>query len=1037
MVKKVISLILTGIVLFSSIPVSPVLANANETDPIILYVANDGTEEFRTFQEVVAKVKEINTTNKTRPIIVNFRAGEYFLDDTIKMDASHSGYENAPVTYQAYNNEKVTFVGGKVISKNNITKVTNENVLNRIIDQNARTKIMVIDYSDFDVEFQPLMDNLKKSRGAPAVYIGETALSPARYPNKTSDNPYVKTLSDDYTGYEYEGDLVKSKITFVDRENRADLWSDGALDNAYVHGFLHYSWMDDMASVKSFDKETKEFDIGWNEFGAYSDNNFYFLNILDEIDMPGESYNDLDNKKIYFYPTDDYQASDVYVSTLEKTMVDASNLNYVTFKGLDFKYTRGMFFSLGGNNLTIDNCEVAHNSTGAISISGTNNTVKNSHVYDNANGGISMYGGDRNSSWDANNLIENNKIHDNANRQSMAYVAAVGAYSMGLVIRNNEIYNSPHLLISIGSVNDITIENNEIHHGVSDGSDMGAIYYEGDLAILGLEIRYNYFHHNGNNYGGDYGQQAIFADNGTITPHVHHNIFYNGLDNGNTAIKANGAQFGLVENNIFAGYKWPTYFQSWGNSQYVQTNWFLPLHSVPTYNGIGTYNKLTTGRDNLFREEFLSRYSVDSFYANAFYDYFNAGHREAMLEIESNSIEEWWKESELAADLLVVVDQVLTPEEAARVRTIHPKQVDQANMTKLGMAMLTKYGAENAQKLYEDAVKELEASVSANLKVYAEEHAPQRSNIFKGNVLVGANIHSNGAAVNDNGTETYTYHDKTGILDSGNSIFIEYANDFTLTDEGLEEVRKTNPAFENILMENIGYKEPKTEEPSSPSQGGGGGGGGGSKPITPSPSPVPSPIPSPLPSPKPPKPLMFTDISANQWFFNSVNYVYQNGLMVGMTDTEFEPNRKATRAMIANILWRLESDDDVALDSLFKDVDKNAWHAKGIAWAKNSGLITGYEDGEFRPNGEITRQELATIIARYLKFKGEQNNINGAAEFLDIDGIAPWAKESCLFLKSNGVMQGREGNIFDPKAQTTRAETAQLLTNLNKLLPRN
>jgi hypothetical protein len=813
MVKKVVALVLIGIIIFSVIPIATILAVITETDPIILYVANDGSESFSTFGQVVAKVKEINKTNKTRPIIVNFRAGEYFLDENIKMDASHSGYENAPVTYQAYKNEKVTFIGGKKISKDNISKVTDTSILNRIIDNNAKTKLMVIDYSSYGVKLLPLMDkDNKKSRGAPAVYIGETALSPARYPNKESDNPYVKTLSDNYAGYEYEGDLVKSKISFVDRENRAELWSDEALDDAYVHGFLHYSWMDDMASIKSFDKTTKEFDIGWNEFGAYNNNNFYFLNILDEIDMPGESYNDLENKKIYFYPTDDYETADVYVSTLEKTMLELDKTNNVVFKNLEFKYTCGYLIHLmTTNNVTIDNCTIAHNSTTAMSVGGTNNTVKNSHVYDNANGGITMFGGDRGTFWDGNNLIENNKIHDNANRLSMAYVPAVGAYSMGLVIRNNEIYNNPHQLISIGSTNDITIEYNEIYNGVSDGSDMGAIYYEGDLAILGIEIRYNYFHHNGNNYGGDYGQQAIFADNGTITPHIHHNIFYNGLGNSNTAIKANGAQFGLIENNIFAGYKWPTYFQSWGNSEMIQTNWFLPVHSVPTYNGIGTYNKLTTGNNNIYREEFLSRYADSSFYASSFYDYFSAKHREAMLEIESNSIKNWWVESALAKELLEVVDKALEPADAAKVREMHPKQVDQAMMMKLSVAMLNKYGAEDAQKLYEDAVKELEASVSAKLVEYAVKYAPQRSNIFKGNVLVGANIHANGNAVNDNGTEMNTYHRNTEILDSGNSMFIEYGKDFTLTSEGLEEVRKTNPGFENILVDKIGYKEPDVE----------------------------------------------------------------------------------------------------------------------------------------------------------------------------------------------------------------------------------
>jgi hypothetical protein len=175
--------------------------------------------------------------------------------------------------------------------------------------------------------------------------------------------------------------------------------------------------------------------------------------------------------------------------------------------------------------------------------------------------------------------------------------------------------------------------------------------------------------------------------------------------------------------------------------------------------------------------------------------------------------------------------------------------------------------------------------------------------------------------------------------------------------------------------------------------------------------------------------MNFNDVARDKWYYDAVNYAYQNSLLVGMTDIDFEPDRKLSRAMITTILWRLEDEPQVQSNESFKDIARDSWYSKGVLWAEKNGIIFGYEDGEFRADREITREEVVTIIARYISFKDIKTAAK-AENFADNSKISYWAKDSVKLLKTLNVINGREGNEFDPKANTTRAETAQLLMNM-------
>jgi hypothetical protein len=189
-------------------------------------------------------------------------------------------------------------------------------------------------------------------------------------------------------------------------------------------------------------------------------------------------------------------------------------------------------------------------------------------------GGISMSGGDRVSLTSGENVIQNCVIHD-FNRSLETYKPAIWAESVGMVIRNNTFYNATHQVIKIFT-NNARILNNEFYHCCTEASDMGVIYFGQDPTMLGMEIGYNYFHENGNLYGG-IGQFAIYIDDGSAGAYIHHNLFHNATPV-DPAIRLHGAQYSRIEGNLFSDVDSAVFNAHWpGEDAVKQYEWLLWL----------------------------------------------------------------------------------------------------------------------------------------------------------------------------------------------------------------------------------------------------------------------------------------------------------------------------------------------------------------------------------------------------------------------------------------------------------------------------
>lgn len=179
--------------------------------------------------------------------------------------------------------------------------------------------------------------------------------------------------------------------------------------------------------------------------------------------------------------------------------------------------------------------------------------------------------------------------------------------------------------------------------------------------------------------------------------------------------------------------------------------------------------------------------------------------------------------------------------------------------------------------------------------------------------------------------------------------------------------------------------------------------------------------------PEPEEPAMpFTDVNENDWFYDVVLYAYDNGLMTGVSATEFAPNQTTTRGMIVSMLARLEGVTS-AESAGFTDVAESDWYATAVNWAASVGVVNGYEDDTFRPNAPITREQMAAILYNYADYKGYDVSARAdLSDYADAASISSWAEDVLAWANAEGLINGMTATTIDPQGATTRAQTAAM-----------
>lgn len=173
----------------------------------------------------------------------------------------------------------------------------------------------------------------------------------------------------------------------------------------------------------------------------------------------------------------------------------------------------------------------------------------------------------------------------------------------------------------------------------------------------------------------------------------------------------------------------------------------------------------------------------------------------------------------------------------------------------------------------------------------------------------------------------------------------------------------------------------------------------------------------------------FVDVASNAWFADSVAYVYENGLMNGVSDSTFAPYSNTTRGMIVTILWRMNGQTAPLYPCQFADVANGSYYELAIAWAAENGIVTGYSETEFKPDADITREQLAAILYRYAQYKGYDVSVGDNTNILsytDAMTISEYAIPAMQWACGAGLINGIDGAL-QPAGYANRAQTASIL----------
>lgn len=177
----------------------------------------------------------------------------------------------------------------------------------------------------------------------------------------------------------------------------------------------------------------------------------------------------------------------------------------------------------------------------------------------------------------------------------------------------------------------------------------------------------------------------------------------------------------------------------------------------------------------------------------------------------------------------------------------------------------------------------------------------------------------------------------------------------------------------------------------------------------------------------------FSDVDDNAWYAEAVDYCSEKGYFKGTSESTFSPEQSMDRSMIVTVLHRREGSPEPQTPASFEDVSADTWYTDAVAWAAENGIVFGYEDGSFRPEKPVTREEIMAFFQRYVVYLGKTattDDLRIYQSFLDTSSVADWSRPAVQWCTSVGIICGSNGYIA-PSSVSTRAQIASVLMRLD------
>ncbi|OGV89744.1 MAG: hypothetical protein A3K19_04975 [Lentisphaerae bacterium RIFOXYB12_FULL_65_16] len=499
-------------------------------------------------------------------IVVEVLGGRYELTAPVVLTAEDSGPAEAPIVFQGRPGAEVRISGGKIVT--GWQPVTDPAILERL-DPVARGKVFQADLkaqgvtefgdlgldaawelqlwlSKIDGQGEDAMGSTYASVGKKVsprleVFLNDTPMDISRWPNEgfIKIEAVLGSTERDVRGwkscvegiFQYEGDRPRRWVGEKD---------------AWVLGYWGRDWALQRHKIKTLDPEKRVIAVEppYHTYGYHKGQWFCGLNLLCEIDRPGEWYIDREAGILYLWPTDSLDKSTVEVSMASGlfTLTDAS---YVTIRGLLLEAARGTAVAItGGEQCRVIGCTFRNLGNHAVTVfNGKEHGVIGCDMYGMGGGGIYLVGGDRKELTPAGHFAENNHIHHYA-RWDRMYRPGIFMSGVGLRASHNLIHDAPHSAILFGG-NDHLFEYNEIHNVCQESHDCGAIYAGRSWTLRGHVMQYNYIHHLAGKDGG--ACNGIYLDDLFSSATIQGNVFYQVL----RPVFIGGGRDNIVQDNVF------------------------------------------------------------------------------------------------------------------------------------------------------------------------------------------------------------------------------------------------------------------------------------------------------------------------------------------------------------------------------------------------------------------------------------------------------------------------------------------------------
>ncbi len=542
--------------------------------------------------------------------------GTYELTRTFEILGADGGIEDAPIVYSAVEGEEVRISGGKNIPADAFGPVTGPAATRRI-QKKALPHILQADLKALGItdygEIRRIGHGHPVSPAPLEVFWNDTVMQVARYPNEGGIPMGEVTEPGSVPRI---GDYSNRPGRFLYTDPRHEAWA-GAPE-VWIQGFFHYGWSDDMIEVASIDTVKKEITLSApHMYGLESGENFneyIALNLLEELDAPGEFYVDQATGKLFFWPPGDISSASITVSLLEDPLIAIENASFVELRGLTLQCGRGIgIYMEEGEQNRIRDCVVRNVGTVGIMMgqgarktfpgptaddytgvpvsrrvgsfsshayrntvwdrkAGKNHTIEGCEVYNAGSGGIILDGGSKKELIPGNSQVTDCRIHD-FTRRNKAGAAGIMVGGCGNRVAHNEIYNGD-LQAILARGPEHLYEYNHIHHVATNSNDASAWYTGRNPSDQGTVIRYNFFHHVGR--PDRKWTMGVYFDDGICGALVEGNVFYKVASFG--TVYSNGGHDIVVKNNIF--------IQGYGPAFQLKSMWYdFALFLIPYYFG--------------------------------------------------------------------------------------------------------------------------------------------------------------------------------------------------------------------------------------------------------------------------------------------------------------------------------------------------------------------------------------------------------------------------------------------------------------------